>query len=157
MFYKTFTKKKYHFHHLFIKLLSPSFLSILERKFFSELREKTLGPYHHFPLSPSQPNTFQKVFSPHSLSLSLSFFFSSSLKSTLPNTSLALSGFPVDVDFCSNLHWWIPLKWPLFFLYLLVDSDRVASLSILLRVCVYFLFVLRAFSSRMLNAINAIF
>ena len=70
-----------HFRHLSIKLPSLSFFPFW-RELFGESKEKTLGPNQHFPLSLFQPNTLQKVFFPHFLS----FFFSSSLKSPLPNT-----------------------------------------------------------------------
>ena len=73
-----------HFCHIFIKLLLPSFLPILERELFGELRETTHELHYHFPLFLSQPNTLQKVV------VVVGFFFclppSSSLKSTLLNT-----------------------------------------------------------------------
>ena len=50
-----------HFCHIFIKLLLPSFLPILERELFGELRETTHELHYHFPLFLSQPNTLQKV------------------------------------------------------------------------------------------------
>ena len=76
--------------HIFIKLLSPNFLLILERKPFGIPREKTRGPHHHFPLSLSQPNILQKVlfsFSLLLLLLSLSLSKVHSTKHTLKGWS----------------------------------------------------------------------
>ena len=44
-----------------------SFLSILERKLFGGLREKTPGPHYLFSFLPTQPNTLQKSFPSHFL------------------------------------------------------------------------------------------
>ena len=43
------------------------FLSILERKHFSEPEEKTLGSHYLFSFLPTQPNTLQKKFPFHFL------------------------------------------------------------------------------------------
>ena len=75
-----------HFYHLSIRLPPPNFLSIFGRKLFDRPGKKTQWPHHSFPLSTSQLNTLQKVLL--SLSLSLKFFFSSSLKFTLPKTQM---------------------------------------------------------------------
>ena len=49
----------------FYELPPPSFLLILERKLFDELREKISRPHHLFSFFPTtQPNTLQKVFVP---------------------------------------------------------------------------------------------
>ena len=65
------------FVHLTNRILSLFFFPILGRKYFGGLGEKTSESHHILFLSPSQPNTFQKVFIPHfslSLSLSLSLY-----------------------------------------------------------------------------------
>ena len=50
----------------------PSFLPILRRKVFGGPKKKTPEAHHHFPLSPSQLNTLQKVFRSHFLSFCFS-------------------------------------------------------------------------------------
>ena len=57
-----------HFCHLSIKFLPLSFLSILERKHFGRLEEKTPMVHQIFSLSSLQPNTQKKKFSSYFLS-----------------------------------------------------------------------------------------
>ena len=73
------------FCHLSIKFLPISFLSILERKHFGVLGEKTPEPHQFFSLLSLQPNTHQKSFHFHLLS---KVFHPSTLFHFQTNTSL---------------------------------------------------------------------
>ena len=74
------------FCHFTIKLPPPSFLSILERQILCGLAWKILGPNRKITLPPPYQITLFSIF-PHIFSLSLFFFFFSSLLfHFLPNT-----------------------------------------------------------------------
>ena len=57
---KKIKKKEINSTWVFLSIKQPNFLSILGRKFFGRLGEKTHRPYHLFSFLPTQPNILKK-------------------------------------------------------------------------------------------------